>query len=200
MRKTLILLFGLFASLAMNAQELISGSIDAFKGKDDIQVVFNYDKAIVQGLLFEDFMAKEQREFSNPNFANFQEEWDKSLAPEHLQRFIAGYNKQNLGMEFANFSYKEKPTKLTVYYFSLERTGKAVADYILTDANGNRLAVIRWESPRGGLFGTFLNLLGDAGEKNGKKFYRFLNPNQSRGFNLKIIDKEINVDVKDNAN
>lgn len=200
MKKMLILGCGLFASLAMNAQELISGSIDAFRRKGDIQVVFNYDKAIVQGLLFEDFMAKEEREFSNSNFANFQEEWDKSLAPEHLQRFIAGFNQQNLGMEFANFSYKEAPVKLTVYYFTLERNGKAVADYILTDARGKRLAVIRWESPRGGFFGTFLHLLGKSGEKNGKKFYRFLDPNKSQGFNVKILDKEINVDVKENAN
>ena len=72
-------------------------------------------------------------------------------------------------------------------YSRLDRNGQASAEYTFTDKGGRKIAVVQWDSPKGGTFGTFKNLIGDAGEKNGKDFAKFLS--------AKKVKRESNDDV-----
>ena len=93
MKKVILLALAFTATLCANAQRLIDGSLKNLTQIKAIQVVFEYKNAVVQGLPYAEFMEKEQREFSNRNYKDFKDEWNRSLAPELLYRFIEGYNK-----------------------------------------------------------------------------------------------------------
>jgi len=187
MKKVILLALAFTATLCANAQRLIDGSLKNLTQIKAIQVVFEYKNAVVQGLPYAEFMEKEQREFSNRNYKDFKDEWNRSLAPELLYRFIEGYNKIANRKNLPVFTSKKADYKLTVDYNRLDRNGQASAEYIFTDKGGRKIAVVQWDSPKGGTFGTFKNLIGDAGEKNGKDFAKFLS--------AKKVKRESNDDV-----
>ena len=181
MKRILLATVLLALAVTVYGQKVIGGNLEAIKDVQQIQVSFDYKDALIQGMIYEDFMAKEQREFSNSDYYDFDEEWQKSLAAEHISRFVAAYNKVAAKKNLPILVSKEVPTKLGVKFASLERDGAAVADYQFMDSEGKKVAVIRWASPKGGIFGTFLNLLGDASEENGESFAKFLNKNINKG-------------------
>ncbi len=182
MKRILLALAFVALAASVHGQQLIGGTLDSIKDVQQIQVSFDYKDALIQGMIFEDFMAKEQREFSNSDYFDFEEEWQKSLTAEHISRFVAAYNKIASKKGLPILVSKEMPTRLVVKFASLERDGTAVADYQFMNSEGKKVAVIRWASPRGGIFGTFLNLLGDASEENGENFAKFINKNINKGF------------------
>jgi hypothetical protein len=177
MRRILLAVVLLVCVASLRAQSVIGGNLEAIKDVQQIQVSFDYQDALIQGMIFEDFMAKEQREFSNSDYYDFEEEWTKSLAAEHITRFVTAYNKVATKKKLPVLVSKDVPTKLVVKFAVLERNGEAQADYQFMDSEGHKVAVVRWASPKGGVFGTFLNLLGDASEENGENFAKFLNKN-----------------------
>lgn len=177
MRKILLAVVLLVCVVSLRAQSVIGGNLEAIKEVQQIQVSFDYQDALIQGMIFEDFMAKEQREFSNSDYYDFEEEWTKSLAAEHITRFVTAYNKVATKKKLPILVSKDVPMKLVVKFAVLERNGEAQADYQFMDSEGHKVAVVRWASPKGGVFGTFLNLLGDASEENGENFAKFLNKN-----------------------
>ena len=177
MRRILLAVVLLVCVASLRAQSVIGGNLEAIKDVQQIQVSFDYQDALIQGMIFEDFMAKEQREFSNSDYYDFEEEWTKSLAAEHITRFVTAYNKVATKKKLPILVSKDVPMKLVVKFAVLERNGEAQADYQFMDSEGHKVAVVRWASPKGGVFGTFLNLLGDASEENGENFAKFLNKN-----------------------
>ena len=127
MKKVILLALAFTATLCANAQRLIDGSLKNLTQIKAIQVVFEYKNAVVQGLPYAEFMEKEQREFSNRNYKDFKDEWNRSLAPELLYRFIEGYNKIADRKKLPVFTSKKADYKLTVDYNRLDRNGQASA-------------------------------------------------------------------------
>lgn len=156
------------------AQKLVSGNFAAIYSEKQIQVKFDYKDALIKELPLEDFLEAEQSEFSNKEFADFNEEWE-DMKKHHLTSFINSWNKKAKDKDLPRLVRDESPILLTVVFGRLDRDGEGYGTYVFSDTQtGKELAQISFKCDGGGIFGSMKNLIGEASEDNAEKFCKFV--------------------------
>lgn len=158
----------------VHAQKLVSGNFAAIYSEKQIQVKFDYNDALIKKLPLEDFLEAEQSEFSNKEFADFNEEWE-DMKKHHLTSFIASWNKKAKDKNLPRLTGDDSPILLTVVFGRLDRDGEGNGTYVFSDSrSGKELARISFKCDGGGIFGSMKNLIGEASTDNAEKFQKFV--------------------------
>lgn len=131
------------------------GTANSFKQNTMFNVILDFSDAKVQGVNLLDFIAS-RGELNNKFYLKMNEETD---------RFVIGLNDKSKGYNWGYNQYA--PITLVVKVRTIDSKGKNnTSDYVFVDTTtGNILAGIRMSS-KGGKFGSFPNLLGDALEED----------------------------------
>lgn len=154
----LIALQFVLLSTSAFAQKQWSEPIAKIKGENRINITVDYSKALMKGQPSETFIASEK-------------DWDEGVQ-EIYGRMLDAYNKVAIvggksriaagNFPDAKFSFKVVPT-------SIADNGNTIADVSLIDNTSGETLYTEYNAyAKGGKFGTFINLTGDAMENMGK--------------------------------
>lgn len=166
-------LFKLFVSaLAVSAMSLFSipvsaqggwGSLALLKGQTKVNCTFDYSDSVIQAKTEEQFSSEE------PNWGLAQ----KEVAEKFYQEFNNRVFKANVPVAVGSFPEADGYT-LCIKPSNILRNGNFVGRVLLLDASGEILMDVPIKA-KGGVFGSFWNLLGDGMKDAAKTVaYRYM--------------------------
>lgn len=168
MRNIFIVLALLFSSITLSAQKIVEGNLDFLNQSNQISVHFNLTEAIYAGMSFEEF-AKYKDEGGKWDFQSDIEEVRK----EQLMNFLQCAEKK-----LPNYTFNAKGEgniKLEVKLVKVDKPGREmVLNYIFSTIRTEKVLAVIEQKGKGGHWGTFCNLLGDAYKETTPCFLSFL--------------------------
>jgi hypothetical protein len=167
-RKILCAALLLMASISgISAQKIKEGSLDFLQSETKINVVVDYSKSKIDGLLYEDWLRKEGKGRQN---------WEEKGQNEVLWKFLASINKQ-ISKKYDNLNFGEYPeVKYTaiIYILKINDDCDFDAEVVFSDIKSDNIVAKTNLHGKAGHFGSFTNLLGDAMINAGKKYGKFI--------------------------
>jgi len=176
MKKYLLLALLLVATGGLMAQERISGDITPLLKAKSVRVEFDFSKAMFNGLTMQQFVDRDYVDDYG------KADWKRSImdpACDTKMRFITKYNKVTKGAAVPYAVAENHAGAVMLFKFGhIKRNGTfdAIVEVMM---NGKQIATYKMEA-KGGKFGSFTNLLGDACERAGGKMGKLLR-DKSRG-------------------
>lgn len=156
---------------SMSAQKLTEGSFEPLVGQEVINCVFDFMHTEAAGMPLQEFI--EWKTADDKNGEDFAPKFQKAQTSCQMS-FMEKANDKLKGVRLAKSP--EAEYTLTVKMISIDKPGREnVCDYTFTNTKtGETVAVVRMEG-KGGHWGSFTNLMGDAFKDGGEKFGSYLN-------------------------
>lgn len=152
-------------STATSAQKLIEGSFYPLKGQTVIDCTTDFDNAEIGGLPLDEFMEYKADDSMDRGFEREYHQAER----ECWMKFVDEANKRMKNVRLAK--KKDAPFLMTIKLITMDKDGRNnVCHYIFTEKlTGNIIAIVEAKN-KGGRFGSFTNLMGDAFEYAGSSF------------------------------
>lgn len=147
------------------AQKLIEGSLAPLKGQTVIDCTTDFDHADIGGLPLDEFIEYKADDALDRGFEREYQQAER----ECWMKFVDEANKR---MKLTRLARKQDaPFLMTIKLITMDKDGRNnVCHYIFTDKNTDQVVAIVEAQNKGGRFGTFTNLMGDAFEYAGSSF------------------------------
>lgn len=172
MKKILLLLIVLAATIGASAQVVTKGDMPSLVGERKINVAFDYSAMTINSMSIADWL--EYRQAEQPQY-NAEYELESELKPSLTEEFVKAVNKKLARFSVFLVVSKEPRYTLTVVPQNVRRNGDNVTECVLTDKDGNHVATFTVDGS-GGTFGSMANLWGDGFRSVGKKVGSLLVP------------------------
>lgn len=151
--------------LSTSAQKLVEGSLLPLKGQTVIDCATDFDSAEIGGLPLDEFMEYQADDSMDRGFEREYHQAER----ECWMKFVEEANKRMKLVRFAK--KKDAPFLMTIKLITMDKDGRNnVCHYIFSEKQtGNVIAIVEAKN-KGGRFGSFTNLMGDAFEYAGCSF------------------------------
>lgn len=162
----IFLSFAVFAFCqTASAEKLIQGSLAPLKGQTVIDCTTDFDEAEIGGLPLEEFIEYKSGDALDRGFEKEYHQAERDC----WMKFVAEANDRMKNVRFARKA--DAPYQMTIKLITMDKDGRDnVCHYIFTEkSTGEIIAVVEGKN-KGGRFGSFTNLMGDAFEFAGSSF------------------------------
>ena len=169
---SIFLILGLFS--ISNAQEILEGSFEFTKDLKSLNIVIDYTDVIIDGKNEESFLLlKTYEEDEGEEWRNY---WNNKVKKLFMYKFCSAILEdtylQSTGILIGN--YPDAPYTATFVLKKVDSDGELYGKVVFTDNVSKKMVAIIRLNGDGGHWGSIENLMGDAFEKAGKRFGRFL--------------------------
>ncbi len=181
MKKILMIIcFAACATLAVQAQELVEGSLDFLPQVKTFAVTYLFDNAKIAdlGVSIQEYAVIKDNDDSEPE-GQFMKELRQEAGVQKADFVMKGNKKMKKGPQFT-IDPEGGDYKIMCNLVQCGHRGQhAVAQYTFVDSQGKVLAVVR-ANDGGGHWGSFTNLLSDCFKEINKKVVNFIAKHNKR--------------------